>query len=215
MWRYVVLAAPKGVGREKVKTTMNDSVSKKRKLLFSKFIPHLVGSFGEDPQREGLSETPDRVFRMYEELLRGYSEDPSLVFKTFKNDGYKNLVTVTDINFYSLCEHHLIPFFGRVHIGYVPNGRVLGLSKFARLVDIYTHRLQTQENLTKQIFDSILDNLHPRACIVRIEAEHLCVNMRGVKKKDFITKTTVSDNEMKNNEHLMNQFYRDIGANKA
>ncbi|KKS11196.1 GTP cyclohydrolase I FolE [Candidatus Gottesmanbacteria bacterium RIFCSPLOWO2_01_FULL_46_21] len=186
----------------------------KRKNLFTKFIPRLVESFGEDPQREGLNETPGRVLRMYEELLSGYSKNPSSVFKTFKNDGYKDLVTVANINFYSLCEHHLIPFFGKVHIGYVPNGRILGFSKFARLVDVYARRLQTQENLTKQIFDSIQSNLHPKACIVRIEAEHLCVNMRGIKKKDFITKTTVSDNGMRKNGYLTNQFYKDIESNK-
>ncbi len=185
-----------------------------RTILFSEFIPRLVQSFGENPQREGLSETPGRVLRMYEELLSGYSIDPSSTFKTFKNNGYKDLLTVSNINFYSLCEHHMIPFFGKVHIGYVPNGRVLGLSKFARLVDVYARRLQTQENLTKQIFDSIQDNLHPKACIVRIEAEHLCVSMRGIKKRGFITLTTISDNRIKRNKHLTDQFYRDIEANK-
>lgn len=186
----------------------------KRTRLFNKFIPYLVESFGENSQREGLSETPGRVLRMYEELLSGYSLDPSIVFKTFKNNNYKDFLTVSNISFYSLCEHHMIPFFGKVHIGYVPNGRVLGLSKFARLVDVYARRLQTQENLTKQIFDSIQNNLHPKACIVRIEAEHLCVSMRGIKKKGFITLTTVSDNRMKKDKHLTDQFYRDIEANK-
>lgn len=186
-----------------------------KKNIFEKFIPQLVKSFGEDPQREGLYETPERVGRMYEDLLSGYTINPSSVFKTFKNEGYNDLLTVANINFYSLCEHHLIPFFGNVHIGYVPNGRVLGLSKFARLVDIFARRLQTQENLTKQIFDAIEANLSPTACIVRVEAEHLCVSMRGIKKKGFITLTTISSNNIKKNKSLINQFYKDIEANKV
>lgn len=184
-----------------------------RRKLFGEFVPRLVESFGENSHREGLRETPSRVFRMYEELLSGYSKTPSFIFKTFKNAGYTGLVTVVNINFYSLCEHHLIPFYGKIHIGYVPRDKVLGLSKFARLVDVYAHRLQTQENLTKQIFSSLQENLKPKACIVRIEAEHLCVAMRGVKRKDFITKTTISDMRMKKSKDLISQFYKDIETN--
>ncbi len=116
-------------------------------------------SFGENISREGLTGTPRRVFRMYEELLSGYSQNPDSVFKTFKSNGYKDLVTLTNIDFYSLCEHHLIPFFGKIHIGYIPNGRILGLSKFARLTEILSHRLQTQENLTNQIVNAL--ETHP------------------------------------------------------
>lgn len=173
-------------------------------------VKTLIASFGEDVNREGLKETPERIVGMYSELLGGYKRDPKLVFKKFDSNRYHDLVTAANIDFYSLCEHHMIPFFGKVHIGYVPNGKILGLSKFLRVVDVYARRLQTQENLTKQIFDSIKENLHPRGLIVRIEAEHLCVAMRGVKKKGFITKTTVSDELMKRRKVLLGQFYKDI-----
>jgi len=176
-----------------------------------KLIIDLLKYFGEDPKRKGLRETPTRVLRMYRELLNGYSRNPASVFKTFKNNGYNDLVTVSNIDFYSLCEHHLVPFYGKVHIGYVPNGKILGLSKFARLIDVFAKRLQTQENLTKQIFDSIKKNLHPKGCVIYVEAEHLCVSMRGIKKKGFITKTTIKDGLMKRRSDLMMQFYKDIG----
>ena len=185
-------------------------LKRNREKLVTEFVVKLLASFGEDVSREGLVETPHRVYRMYEELLDGYSQNPGLVFKTFKSNGYKDLVTVTNIDFYSLCEHHLVPFFGKVHIGYVPNGKILGLSKFARLIEIYSRRLQTQENLTKQIFNAIKKGLHPKGCVVRIEAEHLCISMRGVKKKDFLAKTTISDGLMKKRKDLINQFFRDI-----
>lgn len=168
---------------------------------------------GEDPQREGLIETPDRVARMYDELLCGYSQDPKLHFKTFPSNGYDELIVIKDIDFYSLCEHHMIPFFGKVHIGYIPNGRILGLSKFARLVDVFSRRLQTQENLTKQILDAINDNLNPKGSVVQIEAEHLCVSMRGIKKKGFITKTIIHSGLLKEGNKSLEQFNRDVRSN--
>lgn len=174
------------------------------------FVNWIAEEFGEDSKRSALRETPDRVERMYQELLNGYNADPSKIFKTFESNGYKGLVTVGNIDFYSLCEHHIIPFFGKVHIGYVPNGRVLGLSKFARLVELYSHRLQTQENLTKQIADSLEKYLHPKGYVVYIEAEHLCVSMRGIKKKGFVTKTNISKGLLGKNKRYMDQFYRDI-----
>ncbi len=162
-----------------------------RKELVTNFVLQLLSGFGEDISREGLAETPLRVFKMLEELLSGYSQNPKTVFKTFKSNGYKDLVTLTNIGFHSLCEHHMIPFFGKIHIGYIPNGKVLGLSKFVRLTEILSHRLQTQENLTNQIANAIEENLDPRGLIVTIEAEHLCMSMRGVRKSDCITKTTI------------------------
>ena len=173
-------------------------------------IRTLIASFGEDVNREGLKETPARVIRMYDELLGGYNQNPKTVFKTFRSNDFNDLVTIAAIDFYSLCEHHLIPFFGKVHIGYVPNGKILGLSKFARVVEIFARRLQTQENLTKQIFDSFAENLHPQGIIITIEAEHLCVSMRGIRKKGFIVKTTMKDGFMEKKKDLVRQFYRDI-----
>lgn len=166
--------------------------------------------FGENPSREGLVETPKRVVKMYRELLGGYGVDVKSLFKIFKSNGYDDLVTVTNIDFYSLCEHHIIPFYGKVHIGYVPNDKILGLSKFARIVEAFSHRLQTQENLTRQIADSIEKNLKPKGLIVYSEAEHLCINMRGVRKKGLLTKTVVKKGLLVKKPGLLDQFYRDI-----
>lgn len=174
------------------------------------FVAWLANEFGDNSKRSGLKETPDRVNRMYHELLSGYETNPESIFKLFDSDGYLGLVTAGNIDFYSLCEHHVIPFFGKVHIGYVPNGKVLGLSKFARLVEIYSHRLQTQENMTKQIADAIEKYLHPQGYIVYVEAEHLCVNMRGIKKKGFVTKTSLSSGVVAKDKKYLDQFYRDI-----
>lgn len=176
-----------------------------------KAIKRLLTYFGEQPQRSGLQETPARVIRMYKELLSGYTDDPKRHFKLFDSDGFHNLVTVSNIDFYSLCEHHMIPFFGKVHIGYIPNGKVLGLSKFARLVETFTRRLQTQENITKQLSEAIEENMHPQGLAVVVEAEHLCVSMRGIKKKGFVTTTSVFMNQLKTDKALIDQFYRDIG----
>lgn len=186
-----------------------------REKLISEFVAKLLVSFGEKTEREGLAGTPHRVFGMYEELLGGYSQDPDSVFKTFKSNGYRDLVTLTNIDFYSLCEHHLIPFFGKIHIGYVPDGRILGLSKFARLTEIFSHRLQTQENLTNQIVSALEKHLRPKGLIVSIEAEHLCMSMRGVKKSDCLTKTTAVRGTLRNKIGLVNQFYREISRRKT
>jgi len=183
-----------------------------RKQLVVSFVSKLLSSFGEDVSREGLVETPQRVSRMYEELLGGYYQDPKTVFKTFKSNGYKDLITITNIRFYSLCEHHMIPFFGKIHIGYVPNGKVIGLSKFARLTEILSHRLQTQENLTNQIVCALEENINPKGLIVTIEAEHLCMSMRGVRKSECITKTTVIRGLLKKDTKLVDQFYREINS---
>lgn len=186
-----------------------------RKKLVTNFVLQLLSSFGEDTSREGLVETPLRIFKMFEELLSGYSQDQKTVFKTFKSNGYKDLVTLTNIRFHSLCEHHMIPFFGKIHIGYVPNGKVLGLSKFVRLTEIFSHRLQTQENLTNQIANALEENLNPRGLIVTIKAEHLCMSMRGVRKSDCITTTTICRGLLKKNTKLVDQFYREINSKQS
>jgi GTP cyclohydrolase IA len=161
-------------------------------------IKQLLINYGENPQREGLMETPGRVEKMYEELLCGYKQDPGAVFKTFENENYTGLIKVENIGFGSLCEHHMIPFFGTVDITYRPNGRILGLSKFARLVDIFSRRLQVQERLTSQVACSIMENLHPMGCRVVVKAEHLCVLLRGVKKEGVYTTTECNLGEFAN-----------------
>ena len=147
---------------------------------------------GEDPNREGLKDTPKRMIRAYEEFFRGYKENADDVLdRTFGEIGtFDDMVVVRDIPFYTHCEHHMVPVIGRAHIAYFPIERVVGLSKFARVIDIYARRLQTQEHLTSQIVGAIDDNLKPRGVAVMIEAEHLCMAMRGVQKDGVSTVTT-------------------------
>lgn len=145
---------------------------------------------GEDPTREGLLKTPIRVARAWMELTRGYDEDPIAILRSalFK-EPYHNMVVVRDIEFYSLCEHHLLPFFGKVHIAYIPNGEITGLSKLARIVNTFSHRLQVQERMTQQIAQCIQEALNPLGVMVVVEARHLCMQMRGVAKENAYTTT--------------------------
>ena len=145
----------------------------------------ILAAFGEDPEREGLARTPERVAQMYTELLAGYRTDPiALVNDALFEVSYDEMVLVRDIEFYSLCEHHLLPFLGRAHVAYIPRGRVLGLSKIPRIVDLYARRLQLQERMTRQVADFISELLNPRGVAVVIEGMHLCAMMRGVKKHE-------------------------------
>jgi len=155
-------------------------------------VRNLLRLLGEDPDRGGLHETPTRFLKAMRFYCSGYAQDPASVMKCFEDgaDGVDELVCVTDIPFYSLCEHHMAPFFGKVHIGYIPKGKVLGLSKFARLVEIFARRLQVQERLTNQIANAIQTYLDPMGCGVVIKASHLCMECRGVQK--IGAKTTTS-----------------------
>jgi len=155
-------------------------------------VKTLIAWAGDDPAREGLLETPARVARAYGELFSGYDGDPQLVLDRVFEDvaGYDNLVLVKDIPFHSHCEHHMLPFFGKVHVAYYPANGVVGLSKIARLVDIYARRLQTQETMTAQIVAAMDDALGARGAAVMIEAEHLCMSMRGIAKAGAVTVTT-------------------------
>ena len=152
----------------------------------------ILEGIGEDPEREGLRETPARVARMYEEVLGGLEEDPSRHFDVTFDEGHEEIVLVGDIPFFSMCEHHLAPFFGKAHVAYIPgaDGRICGISKLARLVDGFAKRPQVQERLTGQIAATLVEALHPAGVIVVLEAEHLCMSMRGVKKAG--AKTTTS-----------------------
>jgi len=148
-------------------------------------VTRMIEAFGEDPQREGLQRTPERVGRMYVELLEGYRLDPAaLVNDAIFTVEYEEMVIVRDIEFYSLCEHHLLPFIGRVHVAYIPRGKVIGLSKIPRIVDMFARRLQVQERLTHQVADFINTMLEPQGVAVVVEALHLCSMMRGVGKHD-------------------------------
>lgn len=154
----------------------------------------ILEGIGEDPEREGLLETPARVARMYEEVFAGLTEDPARHFKTTFDEHHEEMVLVRDIPFYSMCEHHLVPFFGKAHVAYIPaaDGRVCGLSKLARLVEAFARRPQVQERLTTQIADTLIEQLDPQGVIVVMEAEHMCMSMRGVKKPGSKTITSAA-----------------------
>ncbi len=151
----------------------------------------ILGLLGEDPTREGLEKTPMRVAKAMQVLTKGYTMDAHKILTDalFKED-YNQMVIVKDINFFSLCEHHMLPFYGKAHVAYIPNGYITGLSKIARVVDIFAHRLQVQERMTQQIKDCIEQTLHPLGVMVVIEAKHMCMQMRGVEKQNSITTTS-------------------------
>ena len=171
----------------------------------------LLEGIGEDPAREGLLETPDRVARMYTELAGGMDEDAAAhLAKTFAVRA-DDLVIERDITFYSLCEHHLLPFYGTVAIGYVPRGRVAGLSKLARTVEVFARRLQLQERLTAQIADALMDDLGCAGAIVYVEAEHMCMTMRGVQKPGTVTATCARRGVFADDPALEERFFRMLG----
>jgi GTP cyclohydrolase I len=166
---------------------------------------------GEDPTREGLQKTPMRVAKAMQVLTQGYSMDAHEVLRAalFKED-YSQMVIVKDIDFFSLCEHHMLPFYGKAHVAYIPNGFITGLSKIARVVDIYAHRLQVQERMTLQIKECIEQTLHPLGVMVVIEARHMCMQMRGVEKQNSITTTSEFSgafNQAKTRQEFMNLLH--------
>ena len=168
----------------------------------------LLEGIGEDINREGLVETPDRIARMYEEIYGGYEEYAEThLAKTFhvKNN---EMVVEKDITFYSTCEHHLLPFYGKAHIAYIPDGKVAGLSKLARTVEVFAKRLQLQEQLTGQIADALMEYLQPKGVMVMIEAEHMCMTMRGIKKPGSQTVTIVKRGEFLENPILEDTFFK-------
>ncbi len=166
----------------------------------------LLEGIGEDTEREGLRETPGRVARMYEELFAGMEAGAGEhLSKTFAVDS-NEMVVEKDITFYSTCEHHMMPFFGKVHIAYIPDGRVVGLSKLARTVEVFAGRLQIQERMTAQIADAVMESLNPRGVIVMAEAEHMCMTMRGVKKPGSRTITVAARGEFERDEKLKDRF---------
>ena len=151
----------------------------------------ILSLLGEDPEREGLLKTPMRVAKAMQILTRGYTQDPHKVLTDARfEEQYDQMVIVKDIDFFSMCEHHMLPFYGKAHVAYIPNGHITGLSKIARVIDIFSHRLQVQERLTEQIMNCINDTLKPQGVMVVIEARHMCMQMRGVEKQNSVTTTS-------------------------
>ncbi len=174
-------------------------------------IAQLLNAIGENPQRAGLERTPQRVARMYTELLAGYQMNPqALVNDALFNVKYDEMVIVRDIEFYSMCEHHLLPFMGRVHVAYIPDGKVLGLSKIPRIVDMFARRLQVQERMTRQIADVIRDLLNPQGVAVVVEALHLCTMMRGVQKHNARMTTSAMHGAFRSNLATRQEFLDNI-----
>lgn len=170
----------------------------------------LLEGIGEDPDREGLIETPQRIARMYEEIYGGMEEDASEHLKKTFHVENNEMVVEKDITFYSTCEHHLLPFYGKAHIAYIPDGKVVGLSKLARTVEVYAKRLQLQEQLTAQVADALMESLAPKGVMVMVEAEHLCMTMRGIKKPGSQTVTIVKRGIFEKDQDLTNLFFQMI-----
>jgi GTP cyclohydrolase I len=181
---------------------------KKIETYDDKIMPGLIHHYreslsllGEDPEREGLLKTPERVAKAMQYMMQGYDMDARAILNSAKfTEHVSEMILVKDIELYSLCEHHMLPFFGKAHIAYIPNGYITGLSKLARVVDVYARRLQVQERLTTQILDAIKETLHPLGVAVVIEASHLCMMMRGVQKQNSVTTTSAFWGEFEKNE---------------
>ena len=184
------------------------------KEKIKKAVRDIIEAIGEDPEREGLKETPRRVADMYEEIFAGIGKNPGDVIKIFSEEEHDEMVILKDIPFYSVCEHHLLPFLGKAHIAYIPDeNRLLGLSKLARLVELYAKRPQLQERLTSQIADTIRDSVNPKGVLVVIEAEHLCTTMRGVKKAGSVMVTSAIRGAFRKNESTRKEALNLIKGN--
>ncbi len=172
-----------------------------------KFVKGMIEELGEDPNREGLAKTPHRVAKAYEFLTQGYTKNVKEVLNgAVFNEKYDEMVIVKDIDFYSMCEHHLLPFYGKVHIAYIPNGKIVGLSKIPRIVDVFAQRLQVQERMTQEIADTIEEYLSPRGVGVVAEAYHMCMMMRGVQKQNSLTITSAMHGIFKSDARTRNEF---------
>lgn len=176
-------------------------------IKISENIKKILSEIGENPNREGLIKTPERVEKSLLFLTNGYEKDPGKILSSalFKED-YNQMVLVKDIEIYSLCEHHMLPFFGKAHIAYIPNGVIVGLSKIPRIVDVFSRRLQVQERLTDQIKDCIQNHLKPQGVAVVIEAQHLCMQMRGVEKQHSVTTSSAFSGIFMKNEKTRSEF---------
>ncbi len=173
-------------------------------------IRAILQNIGEDPDREGLIETPKRVAKAHKEFFAGYESDPKKLLKTFTNEGYDEMLLVKNIAYYSHCEHHMVPFFGRAHVAYIPDKRITGLSKLPRLVEVFARRLQNQERLTVQVAETLMEELKPLGVAVQISGKHLCMCGRGVNQPDSETITTTFLGEFKKDGALRSDFFNQL-----
>ena len=171
-------------------------------------VRNILKHMGEDPDREGLLKTPYRVARAFEYLTKGYQQDPKEVINNaiFTEEDYSEMIVVKDIDFFSMCEHHILPFFGRANVAYIPNKRIVGISKVARLVDVYARRLQVQERITTQVANTLMEELNPLGVGVIITAEHLCMRMRGVEKQNSIVTTSATLGAFRTHQETREEF---------
>lgn len=176
-----------------------------KKMNVRESLKNIIEYIGDNPEREGLQETPDRIIKSWQKLFGGYKQNPEDIFKVFEDGTCDEMVILKDIEFYSTCEHHFIPFFGKISIGYLPNGRVIGVSKLARLVEIYARRLQVQERLVSQIANDLMTFLNAKGCMVVCEAKHLCMVARGVEKQNSVMVTSAVRGDFKDNT-IRNEF---------
>ena len=176
-------------------------------------IKDIISHIGANAYREGLLETPARVVKSWKELYSGYNQNPTSVFKTFENEGFNNMVICKDIEFYSMCEHHMLPFFGKAHVAYIPNDKIIGLSKLARLTDIFARRLQNQERLTDQIAKTLMTNLKPKGVGVILEGKHFCMMSRGVQKQNSAMITSSLYGIFMDKKSVKEEFLTLIGGN--
>lgn len=179
-----------------------------------KITKQLLRDIGEDPEREGLLKTPSRVAKAWQFFSKGYTQNIDVIINNaiFSEDA-KDMVIVRDIEFFSLCEHHLIPFFGKAHVGYIPNGKVIGLSKIPRIIDMYSRRLQVQERLTHQVADALKNVLKPKGVAVVLEGRHMCMQMRGVEKQNSFTSTSAMSGQFKKSSETRSEFLAIINRN--
>ena len=191
-----------------------DRYDEKRVAEIGQHYKAILELLGEDPQREGLLKSPERIGKAMLYLTQGYDQDPESILRSaLFHEDYKQMVVVKDIEMYSLCEHHMLPLVGKAHVAYIPNGTIVGLSKIPRIVDAYARRLQVQERLTKQIKDCIQNTLNPLGVAVVIEAQHMCMSMRGVSKQNSVTTTSDFTGSFKKDIRTREEFMRLIGAN--
>jgi len=194
---------------------IDSDISPEKKQAIATAVSEILTNIGEDPNRQGLRRTPIRVAQMYDELLAGYHVDPvKLINDALFDVDYTEMVIVKDIDFYSLCEHHMLPFFGRAYVAYMPRGKVLGLSKIPRIVDMYARRLQVQERMTQQIADFIDETLHPLGVAVVVEAAHMCSMMRGVNKANATMVTSAISGTFEKDPKTRAEFMKLIGRRR-